>query len=127
MKINLFALAGILTIIALSCSKTSEDKLQSSTPGGNTCDTLNMKYAENVAPIIDAYCLDCHGTSTNSISGGINLVGYDNLNVRVGIGDLLPVLTHADGFPQMPQNRAKLSDCDINIIRSWINNGAQNN
>lgn len=117
-----------MTVIALSCSKQNEETL-SQTPSSPSpsCDTANMKYAANVVPILQSNCYSCHGESTNSNSNGILLEGYSNLKARADNGQLLGVITHADGFPAMPQGVAKLSDCNINIIRSWINNGAQNN
>ena len=115
-----------MLIFALSCSKNSEDEMLHN-PGNNNCDTVNMKYAANVVPILQANCYRCHGTTTNSGSNGIVLEGYNNIKVRADNGELIGVITHAPGFPAMPEDAAKLSECNINIIRSWINNGAQNN
>jgi mono/diheme cytochrome c family protein len=125
MNKNLIALAGSLAIIALSCSKKSEDALAG--PGIPVCDTVNMKYAANVVPILTANCYKCHGANSNTGSGGIILESYDNLKIKADNGQLIGAITHADGFPAMPKDAPKLSDCDINIIRSWINNGTNNN
>ncbi len=124
-KFKLIALAGSMAIIALACSKTNEDVLNSIT-GGTVCDTANRKYADNVVPILTANCYSCHGTSTSSVSG-IVLQGYDNLKAMASNGRLIGAITHASGFPAMPKNAPRLSDCDINTIKSWINNGTQNN
>ena len=123
---KLTTLAGCLVIIALSCSKKSEDII-TPPPAGGSCDTVNMKYAANVTPILQANCYSCHGTSSNGGSNGIILEGYSNLKIKADNGQLIGVIAHADGFSAMPQGRAKLSDCNINIIRSWINNGTKNN
>lgn len=120
----LIAVVGSLALIALSCSKTSEQALDPST---SSCDTVNMKYSANVVPILQSICYDCHSLTTNGISGGIILEGYSNLKFRVDNGDLIGAITHAPGYTPMPFELPKLSDCDINTIRSWINNGAQNN
>ena len=131
MKKIFIALMGSMLIFALSCSKDSEDEAGNpnnpNNPGGNNCDTANRKYAAHVVPILSSNCYSCHGTNTNSGSGGIVLEGYENLKAKATSGTLIGVITHAAGYPQMPQGAAKLSDCNINIIRSWINNGAQNN
>ena len=121
----------ICGIFVISCSKNSEDTLPDpndpNNPGNPQCDTTNRKYAADVVPILQANCYGCHGSSTNTGSGGIVLDGYDNLKAKASSGVLIGVLTHAAGFPQMPKDAAKLSDCNINTIRSWINNGIQNN
>jgi hypothetical protein len=130
MKKILIALAGSMLIFALSCSKDSEDEMNPDPDppgGGGNCDTTNRKYAAHVVPILSANCYSCHGTNTNSGSGGIVLEGYNNIKPKADAGTLIGVITHATGFPAMPQGGPKLSDCNINIIRSWINNGAQNN
>jgi mono/diheme cytochrome c family protein len=72
-------------------------------------------------------CYRCHGTNSNSGSFGRVLEGYENLKPYAESGTLLGVISHAEGFIPMPQDAAKLKDCDINKIRSWIENGMQNN
>ncbi len=111
-----------LTLLMGACSKSSEDRLA---PDSGSCDTVNMKYTLNILPIIKANCYSCHGNGI--ISQGINLDGYNNLLIRVNDGKLIGVITHASGYPPMPQGQPKLSDCNINKIKSWINRGALNN
>jgi hypothetical protein len=128
MKKTISTLA-MITILAYACSKGGDDNGGTTPPppGGNTCDTTNMHYMADVVPILQANCYTCHGTATNSGSNGIVLEGYDNLLPKAQSGTLIGVITHSPGYPPMPQNGAKLSDCNINKIRSWIVNGAQNN
>ncbi len=113
----------MLLWLAVSCSKTSEDQLATETPA--TCDTLNSKYAADVVPILQGNCYGCHGNGASA--GGVTLDTYQNVKLRADNGILLGVITHSPGYSPMPQDAPKLSDCDINTIRSWINNGAQNN
>lgn len=129
MKNYVIALTGSLVLFALSCSKKNGDTVITPPPGGATggCDTANMKYTANVTPILSAHCYSCHGASSNTGSGGIVLEGYANLKAKVDNGQLIGVITHAAGFNPMPRNAPKLSDCDINTIRSWINNATLNN
>lgn len=130
----LAAITIVCSLLMVSCSKDNEAALtQPPTDttgtggggGGNTCDTANMKYAANVKPIISASCYGCHGNG--SASGGISLDSYDKLKTQADNGNLLGTITHASGFPAMPLGGSKLSDCNINIIRSWINHGTLNN
>jgi len=124
----LMAIAIACSTIIVSCSKDNEQEMtgpDNNPPGGNDCDTANMKYQANVLPIITANCYSCHGNG--NVSGGVSLGNYASLKTQVDNGNLIGVITHAAGYPAMPQGGAKLSDCNINKIRSWINHGALNN
>jgi hypothetical protein len=123
-----------ITIVAftvIGCSKTNEVAESGSStgnPGGGgntTCDTVNMKYLANVQPIIAANCYSCHGNGLSQ--NGVSLDSYSKVKQQVSNGQLIGVITHAAGYTPMPYGKAKLSDCDINKIRSWINWGALNN
>ena len=63
MRKILIALLGSTLLYA--CSKSSEDTMNPDPdpPGGGDCDTVNMKYAANVVPILSANCYSCHGTA----------------------------------------------------------------
>lgn len=115
-------------LMVVACSKKSEDKLSSGGTGGTggtSCDTVNMAYTANVVPILKANCYSCHGNG--SALGGVTLDNYAAVQTRASNGQLIGVITHASGYPAMPEGGAKLSDCDINKIQDWINRGAQNN
>lgn len=118
-------------MLLYSCTKSSMDEGNNNPPdpqnGPNPCDTVNMKYAANVVPILQANCYSCHGANSNSGSFGIVLEGYGNIKPYAESGTLIGVISHAEGFIPMPQSGPKLSECDINKIRSWIENGMQDN
>ena len=115
-------------VVLFSCSKKSETELTPTPPGGtNTgCDTVNMKFATNIKPILQNNCYACHSNANFSISG-IKLEEYADLKTHVSDGDVMGTITHAAGYPAMPQGGPKLSDCDINKIKAWIDRGAPNN
>ena len=122
----------IIAVTIISCSKSGDDGGGNNNPpppppGGNNCDTANMQYTAHIVPILQANCYSCHGTTSNSGSNGIILEGYDNILPRAQNGKLLGAITHSVGFTPMPQDGPKLSDCNINKFRSWINNGMKNN
>ncbi len=114
--------AGIMLLL-ISCSKSSEDTL--TTPMPPACDTVNMTYTANVQPILQANCYSCHGNG--GASGGINLDTYENVKIVAANGELIGTITHAAGHSPMPKGGSKLSDCDINIIKDWINRGMLSN
>lgn len=112
----------LLTILALtySCKKGSQDLLA-------TCDTVGMKYATNVVPILQNNCYGCHGAGNTAGSGGILLEGYANLRPYALNGKLVGNISHAPGFNPMPLGLPKLPDCEINTITDWVKNGYLNN
>src|SRR5829696_1994528 len=113
-------------MILLSCSKSNEADLASETPGGgNSCDTANMKFATDIKPILQSNCYSCHSNANFAVSG-VKLEDFNDVKARADNGDLIGVITHASGYPAMPQGGAKLSSCVINKIRSWVDHGAVN-
>lgn len=131
MKKTILISLACIAITIFSCSKSSEDTLEPDpNPGGggnNNCDTTDITYAADIVPILQSNCYSCHGENTNSGSMGIVLEGYDNIKPKADNGTLIGVITHAAGFPPMPKDGAKLSECNINKIRAWIDEGAQDN
>ena len=126
MKISLSViLISCLFILVISCSKSSEDKLNANS--GSTCDTVNMKYTTDVVPILQANCYSCHGEGNTAGSGGISLDSYSSLKEYADNGILAGNITHAAGYVAMPYGLPKLPDCEINTILDWINRGSQNN
>jgi hypothetical protein len=114
------ALFGSVVII-YSCSKKNEEDI-----GGNTtCNSSNMTYTANIKPILQSFCFSCHGNGLSQ--NGVNFDTYAGVKTVVDNGKLIGVITHAAGFPPMPQGGAKLSDCNISKIQDWINHGALNN
>ena len=125
-----FLITGIITAIVIlfsvGCSKQNVESLtgQSNTYCG---DTANSKYTEDIVPIMQSICYNCHGTGNTAGSGGIDLSTYTNIKVYVDNGDLIGNITHAPGHVPMPYGLPKLPDCEINKFIDWVNNGALNN
>ena len=111
----------ILFLLFSSCTYNNEvDYFKVST---NQCDTINMSFQTNVYPVINTNCVNCHGNS--GASGHINLEGYSNVKTNLTV--MMKAIKHQTGVPPMPLNAAKLSDCDINKISAWIDQGLKNN
>jgi hypothetical protein len=90
-----------------------------------TCDTTNVTYSGYIAPLLSANCVGCH--SGGAPSGNILLNSHAGVQEVALNGRLLGAITWANGYQQMPKGSAKLSDCKINKIKAWINDGAPNN
>ena len=95
-------------------------------PGSGSCDTTAISYGTDIVGILNANCYTCHsGTAING--SGIKLDTYNGISAQAKFGNLLQVIEHVPGYSFMPKNGNKLSNCDINKIKAWINNGALNN
>ena len=120
---SVFAFAALCLALA-SCSSDSEDLLTTPTP--TVCDTTTVSYSASITPLITKYgCLSCH--SGTAPVGGFVLTSYNAVKAKVTDGRLLGAISHANGFSPMPQGGNKMSECDINQFRAWINRGALNN
>ena len=96
---------------------------------GSTC---NISYAETIEPLLSS-CTGCHGGS-----GGLSLSTYTNLMTGGNSG---AVVTPGDGSgsrlvkklrgtaseDRMPKGGVFWNDTDINLIETWINEGALDN
>jgi mono/diheme cytochrome c family protein len=95
-----------------------------------------VSYQMHVLPILTKNCYSCHSAqnykSQNSLfnmesraemlyytnpANGINNVSFMVGNIRHDSG----------GFQPMPKDNDKLSECDIALIKAWVDAGAPNN
>ena len=88
-----------------------------------------VHYSTEIQPIFTANCTSCHGGS-----GGLTLTSYSDLmgNDVVDPGNsttskLIQRLKGTSGGTQMPKNQDPLDDATINLIETWIDEGALNN
>lgn len=127
----------IFSVIVLlgfqQCSSDGKDiTLPNPQDDSNTsdCDVSNVTFSGTVWPIINSNCTSCHsGTSPN---GGVRLESFATIKIQASIpvgsyGSLYGAITHNSGNNPMPRNANKLSDCDIQIIKTWIDAGMLDN
>ena len=95
----------------------------------------------DVKPVLDRYCLECHQPGgAGFVASGLDLSSYEGVmaGTRNGpmviagdsLGSNLLVLMEgrADPSIKMPHGTTeKVSAADINAIRLWIDQGAENN
>jgi len=105
-----------------SCYYDNEEALY---PSMGACDTANVTYSGTIAPIMATNCNSCHGITLSN--GNVITENYQGLKVIAENGKLHGVVNHLSGYQPMPQDRPKLSDCDLAKIDIWINGGALNN
>ena len=128
MKIKVkYPLPLLVALITLgSCYYDKEDLLYPPVTSTSTCDTVTAtSYSQKVVPLFQQYCYSCH--SGGSPSAGIQMGDYNSDKAIATGGRLLGTLNHQSGYSAMPQNAAKLSDCQIAIIKQWMDAGTPNN
>ena len=108
-----------------------------------SCATGNrVSYQRDVYPILETNCFSCHTPPQGAgyVKTGLNLQAYDTLmqgtlygpvvtpgNSQKSILNML-VEGRADSSIRMPHNRERtLTDREIEILRLWVDQGANNN
>jgi uncharacterized membrane protein len=89
------------------------------------CDTANVKYSTHILPLIQNACQGCH--SGASPGGGINLATYAGVKAIADNGKFFGSISFLSGYSQMPKNGSKLTDCQITMVKIWINQGSPQN
>jgi uncharacterized membrane protein len=115
---------GLLVLLAACASDNTEDLLGNAPPTP-TCNPAANTYAAVVAPLLQQRCTPCHNNVARS--GNISLETHAQVQAVARNGQLVGVVSHAPGYQAMPQGGPKLSDCEIEHIRSWVAAGALNN
>lgn len=103
----------------------------------STASFAQVDYANDIQPIFNANCTSCH--NNNNQQSGVSLSNYEAVMGSVGsqYGSNIVVAGEPDSSPlvdkieadpqfgsQMPQGGTPLSETEINLIRSWISEGA---
>lgn len=116
MKKKIVFILFILTLI--SCYNDNEEDLY----GPVSCDVSAITYANDVLPIINASCATT-GCHVSGGSGPGDFTNYNDLKLKVDNGTFeTRVLVDKNMPPNTP-----LSNCDLQILQAWIDNGALNN
>lgn len=126
MKTILTILAVAISAVSLtSCYYDKEELLYGS--GNTPCtDTAGIvSYAQKVVPMFQQYCYSCH---TGNFPSGNIVMGTFATDKAIGQnGKLYGSINHTSGFSAMPQGMAKMSNCQIAVVKKWIDTGMPNN
>lgn len=88
------------------------------------CDTTTVSYAVQIWPMMQSYCTGCH--SSSAPGGGIVIADYDNMVALAENGSLMGSIRWESGYSKMPTNQ-QLSECNINLLQKWIDEGFPDN
>jgi hypothetical protein len=111
------------------CYYDTEEELYPDS-GSTTCDTITVSYATDIVPIVSAKC------STPGCHAGVNAAAGIPLETHAGVKGFLDTdkalfissIIWDGNASNMPKGSStKMSDCNINTIRAWINAGYPNN
>jgi WD40 repeat protein/mono/diheme cytochrome c family protein len=95
-----------------------------------------VSYSKDVMPILRANCVGCHQPAKQL--GGYRMTEFATLVAagesgspaivpgKSGESHLIHEITPKDGKAAMPKNDSPLSDVEINLIKRWIDEGAEN-
>ena len=85
-----------------------------------------------ISPGLAQGVIHLHRGFLEGIDGPV-AIAHDEIDEEIAVtgtinsGNLVGVISHAEGFPPMPQDLAKLLQCDIDKIATWVEQGTQNN
>ncbi|OON67952.1 c-type cytochrome [Hymenobacter sp. CRA2] len=117
------ALAASAWLGTGGCSYQNEEELFG--PQLVSCDTTAVTYAGTIAPLLAQHCQRCHGATRRE--AGVLVGSHHDVQTLGRTGQLLGVIQHKPGYPAMPYDEPKLSECDINKVRTWVRAGMPDN
>lgn len=109
-----------------SCYYDKEQLLYPGSGNGPCTDTAaTISYSQKVVPILQQLCYGCHSGSFPS--GNIAMGTYTTDKAMGQNGSLYGSINHAAGYSPMPKGTAKMNNCQIAVIKKWIDAGMLNN
>jgi len=82
-----------------------------------------MSFKNDIQPILNTNCIGCHNSD---YSGDVKLYDYENVIKVAKEPRFVGVISYDPNYKGMPTS-GKMSDCNINKIKSWVSQGALNN
>jgi len=99
-----------------------------------------VSYAKDVFPVLEKHCLSCHKRGEEAyVTTGFGMETYEDFMqgtkfgsvIKPGSGfasTLMILVKHkADATLDMPHNQEPLTELEIETIKVWIDEGANNN
>jgi len=99
-----------------------------------------ISFKDDVIPVMQVRCMECHQPGADGYAqSGLDLTSYAGVIKGTQFG---PVVVPGDAMMsnfmvvvdgraseaiRMPHERKKLTKCEIDILRRWINAGARDN
>jgi hypothetical protein len=106
----------------------------------DACAPRDVSFSADVQPILKQYCLECHVPGgAGYLASGYDMSSYENFMKGGQFGPFvipgdavasnLIILVEGRAHPsiRMPHGREKLSESEIEVLKSWVQQGAKNN
>ncbi len=109
-----------LVFLAASCTSKNEGDIE---PPNNACVTVGLRYSIDIKPIVDVSCANanCHSPAGGQLPFYDTRVGLINNEQKIRERINLP-----DGSPSKMPLGGSLSDCNIEKLEAWFDDGAPN-
>ena len=137
MKILYSVILSLIFLVFWSCSDAGKDLLSSGdetdcTQGldcnsvcGGDGSTCNISYSVTIQPIFTDNCIGCHGgLGELFLTSYSDLMGNDVVDPGNSMTSKLIQKLKGTSGDQMPLNQDPLDDATINLIETWIDEGA---
>ena len=124
---------GLLVVTAAGCKDMGTEPVQPDPPVPPVGSTIS--FSQHVVPILQRHgCTGCHGGSGGLTVTSVSALltgGAHGAAVVAGQADnsnlIKKLLSPAPFGTRMPQGGPFLPDSTVNVLRTWINQGALNN
>lgn len=114
------------TIVIASCYYDKEELLYHNTGNQSCTDTAGViSYAQKIVPLLQQHCYGCH--NGDFPSGSISMGTYATDKAIGQNGSLYGSISHASGYSPMPKSASKMSNCQIEVVKKWIDAGMPDN
>jgi mono/diheme cytochrome c family protein len=129
MSVRKFAISGIVVVVLgfAGCSRGQEAGA--------------VSYAKDIQPIFDRECASCHtGDGEGLLASGFNTGSYEEVMKGTRYGSMIEpgdplssslyrLVSGREVHPsiRMPKGDGMLPESDIELIETWIRQGAQDN
>ena len=123
MKNSVFTLFFIVILRGLLACKHEPIVVLKPELPTNPCTDSTLTYEKNIAPIFAKHCQNCHGDTR--AERGIRFDFYIGATTYVGrdTSRFFCTVEHTGNCLPMPLGLPKMGDCDIQKIRTWVQNG----
>jgi len=89
----------------------------------DTCESTGLTYSNFAGDFINSNCgnAGCHAAGS---AFTFEMHNYETTKTAVDLGRIIGAINHDEGFSAMPQGQSQLSECNIEKLTTWIQDGA---